>query len=134
MDSNGNIPLGWSPVSFNMDFKNFLLRLESTDSYSFPLRVDPTLPKEHIKEYIDNHHRLLIENTTLEDVMVVAKSINTYGFGIALDANNDITIVYSLGSSGSRPTKNTNYRARLTDYTYTTSKGGNIFFFCNYLI
>jgi len=58
--------------------------------------------------------------------MVVAKSINTYGFGISLDANNDITIVYSLGSSGSRPTKNTNYRARLSDYTYTTSKGGLI--------
>ena len=125
MDSNGNLPLGWNPVTFTMEFKNFLLKIESTDSYSFPLRVDTTLPVAHIKELIDNHYRLLIENTTLEDVMVVAKSINTYGFGISLDANNDITIVYSLGSSGSRPSKNTNYRERLNDYTYTTSKGGN---------
>jgi len=124
MDSNGNLPLGWNPVTFNMDFKNFHLKIESTDSYPFPLRVDPSLPRNHVKELIDNHYRLLIENTTLEDCMVVAKSINTYGFGIALDgATNEITIVYSLGSSGSRPTKNTNYRARLTDYTYTTSKG-----------
>jgi len=124
MDSNGNLPLGWSPVTFTMDFRNFHLKLESTDSYPFPLRVDPSLPQNHIKELIDNHYRLLIENTTLEDVNVVARSINTYGFGIALDANNDVTIVYSLGSSGTRgQAKNTNYKAKLMDYTYTTSKG-----------
>jgi len=124
MGSNGNLQLGWNPVTFNMDFKNFHLKIESTDSYPFPLRVDPILSKTHIKELIDNHYRLLIENTTLEDMNVVARSINTYGFGISLDsATNEITIVYSLGSSSSRSAKNMNYKARLSDYTYTTSKG-----------
>ena len=92
MDSNGNIPLGWIPVQLDMNFEHFDLKIESTDSYPFPLRVDPETPRNEILELIDNHHREIIENTTLEDALQLTKIINTYGFGISLDSNDDITI------------------------------------------
>ncbi len=128
MDSNGNIPIGWFPLTFDMDFENANVHIESTDSLAFPLKVDPNWPRLDILEAIDNHHRVLVENTTLEDVLRLGKNLNTYGFGIALDSNNDISIVYAFGSQGNRGEKKTNYRARLSDYTYVSRNGGNIFF------
>lgn len=132
MDSNGNIPLGWIPVQLDMNFELFDLKIESTDSYPFPLRVDPGTPRNEILELIDNHHREIIENTTLEDALQLTKIINAYGFGISLDSNDDITIVYSFGSQNNPVLRNKNLRARLSDYDYVTSRGSNLkYFFLN---
>jgi hypothetical protein len=132
MDSNGNIPIGWIPLTFDMDFENANIHIGSTDSYAFPLKVDPNWPKLDILEAIDNHHRVLIENTTLEDVLRLGKNLNTYGFGIALDSNNDISVVYAFGSQGNRAEKKTNYRPRLSDYTYVARNGGNLIIFLKF--
>lgn len=125
MDSNGNIPIGWFPFTFDLDFERANIHIESTDSLAFPLKVDPNWPRLDILEAIDNHHRVLIENTTLEDALRLGKNLNTYGFGIALDSNNDITIVYAFGSQGNKGDRKTNYRARLSDYTYVSRSGVN---------
>ena len=124
MDSNGNIPIGWFPQTYDMDFENVNVNIESSDLLAFPLKVDPNWPRLDILEAIDNHHRVLVENTTLEDALRLGKNLNTYGFGINLDANNDITIVYAFGSQGNRGDRKTNYRARLNDYTYVSRNGG----------
>jgi len=113
MDSNGNIPIGWIPLTFDMDFENANIHIGSTDSYAFPLKVDPNWPKLDILEAIDNHHRVLIENTTLEDVLRLGKNLNTYGFGIALDSNNDISIVYAFGSQGNRAEKKNKLQTKI---------------------
>lgn len=125
MDSNGRIPLGWIPLTFKMDFKYFNLKIESTDSYSFPLTVDPNTPRLDLLEEIDNHHLLLIENTTLEEVLQMSRAINTYGFGIHLNENDDtITIVYSFGTQHKKVVKKTNLKAKLSDYEYISADGG----------
>jgi hypothetical protein len=123
MDSNGNIPIGWFPLTYDMDFENVNVHIESTDSLAFPLKVDPNWPRLDILEAIDNHHRVLVENTTVEEALRLGRNLNTYGFGIALNANNDISIVYAFGSQGNRGDRKTNYRARLNDYTYTARNG-----------
>ncbi|MFN9952204.1 MAG: hypothetical protein ACK55I_03825, partial [bacterium] len=86
-------------MTFNMDFKNFNLKIESTDSFSFPLTVDPSLSKQDLLEAIDNHHRVLVENTTLEEALQLTRVINTYGVGVYLNEKDDtVSIVYSFGS------------------------------------
>jgi len=123
-DANGRLPLGWIPLTFNMDFKNFNLRIESTDSYSFPLTVDPAMSRQDLLEAIDNHHRVLVENTTLEEALQLTRVINTYGVGIHLNENDDtISIVYSFGSQHKRVVKKPNLRAKLSDYEYVSASG-----------
>jgi len=123
-DANGRIPLGWIPLTFNMDFKNFNLKIESTDSFSFPLTVDPSLSKQDLLEAIDNHHRVLVENTTLEEALQLTRVINTYGVGVYLNEKDDtVSIVYSFGSQHSRVVKKTNLRAKLSDYEYISANG-----------
>jgi hypothetical protein len=113
-----------------MDFKNFNLRIESTDSYSFPLTVDPAMSRQDLLEAIDNHHRVLVENTTLEEALQLTRVINTYGVGIHLNENDDtISIVYSFGSQHKRVVNKPNLRAKLSDYEYVSASGGK--FFCS---
>lgn len=115
-------------MKFKMDFKNFNLNIESTDSYSVPLTVDPNMPKSDLLELIDNHHRELIENTTLEDALQLSRVINTYGFGIHLNENDDtITVVYSFGSQQKKVVKKKNLKAKLSDYEYISANGGKPF-------
>jgi len=124
MDSNGKLPLGWIPLSLRMNFKYLNLNIESTDSYPFPLTVDPNMARSDLLEAIDNHHRILVENTTLEEALQLSRVINTYGFGINLNENdNTITLVYSFGTQHKKVVSKQNLRAKLSDYEYVSANG-----------
>jgi hypothetical protein len=98
MDAQGNIPLGTKPSVFKIEADNFVLKLSTTKNYITPLKVDPSLNHDDLLEAIDWHFRTLTNDYLAENFEVV-KIIDRYGFGIALDANNDITIVYAFGGN-----------------------------------
>jgi hypothetical protein len=98
MDAQGNIPLGTKPSVFRITADNFDLKLSTTRNYITPLKVDPSMNHDDLLEAIDEHFRQLTNDYLAENFEVV-KIIDRYGFGIAIDANDDITVVYAFGGN-----------------------------------
>lgn len=125
LNQDGTVSLGFQPLTLRMEMKNFKLNLESTSEIPFPFRVDTSLPREELYDLIDHHHRTLIQNISTEQALHLSRRINTMGFGIALDSNGDINIVYALGQQGDYTPRN-RLTDRLNDYVYVTPKGNRI--------
>ena len=98
MDAQGNLPLGTRPSVFKIEADNFSLKLSTTKNYITPLKVDPTMQHDDLLEAMDWHFRTLTNDYLAENFELV-KIVDRYGFGIALDANNDITVVYTFGGN-----------------------------------
>jgi len=98
MDAQGNIPLGTKPSLFKIEADDFVLKLSTTKNYITPLKVDPTMQHDDLLEAVDWHFRTLT-NEYLSENFELVNIVDKYGFGLALDSNGDITIVYSFGGN-----------------------------------
>lgn len=123
MDSNGNIPLGFKPATLKMDFKNFVLNVETHKTHIVPLKVDAQTSKDDLLEEIDFHFRKLVDDSVVE-VLEIPKAMDKYGFGISIDSNDDITIVYAFGGKN-RPGKSTKKVQDFYSWQYVTPSGSN---------
>lgn len=128
MDKDGNMQLGFAPLNLRIEMKNFKLNLESTNSSLFPFKADKNMPRDELYATIDEFYRGLVQNAPLEEALQLSKRINTYGFGIALDANKDINVVYSFGQQGDYQPR-ARLADRLSNYEYVTPKGSKLLFF-----
>ena len=125
IDSNGNIPISLSPFTFDIDNDYLTAHLASTLSQDYPIRVDPSLPRQDIIDAVVRQHGSLFFNESIEDVFSLARrNLKTYGFGISLNsASGDITLVYAFGSNGQPSEVETNYRESFTRYSYVSRDG-----------
>jgi len=73
MASDGNIPFRLSPFTYDIDFESLNAQVESTTSKEYPLKVNPSWPKFDILESIVNHHRSLIANVSLDDLLGIGR-------------------------------------------------------------
>ena len=121
MDAQGNIPLGTKPSVFRITADNFDLKLSTTKNYITPLKVNPSMNHDDLLEAIDWHFRTLTNDYLAENFEVV-NIIDRYGFGIAIDANDDITVVYAFGGNkkASTPKKLLDY---YQDVAYVSQSG-----------
>lgn len=137
MDSNGNIPLGFKPATLKMDFKNFVLNVETRKTHIVPLKVDAQTSKDDLLEEIDFHFRKLVDDSIVE-ALEIPKAMDKYGFGISIDSNDDITIVYTFGGKN-RPGKSTKKVQDFFSWQFVTPSGSiNLmfifYFFLKFLI
>lgn len=131
MDKDGNMQLGFAPLNLRIEMKNFKLNLESTNTSLFPFKADQNMPRDELYATVDQFYRGLVQNLPLEESLQLSKIINTYGFGIALDANKDINVVYSFGQQGDYQPRS-RLTDRLSNYEYVTPKGSKLLFlFCS---
>lgn len=121
MDKNGYIPIGFKPARLRMDFKNFNLNLETFKSHVIPLKADPNMDREDLFHLINHHFKQFVDDSIVE-AFQLPQVIDKYGFGISIDSNDVITIVYSFGGKN-RPGKS---EKKLEDYyklSYVTPNG-----------
>ena len=126
MDYKGNVELKIRPTKFNIIFENFSFNLETLQSFTYKLKVNPILSKDKLLEIIDNQIGILIQNSTFNDYFNIIRSLNTYGFGIHINEKGEINIVYSIGLKGKIRNKNLNYEQTFKDYEYISVRGGLI--------
>ncbi len=126
MDYKGNIELKIRPTKFNIIFENFSFNLETLQSFTYKLKVNPILSKDKLLEIIDNQIGILIQNSTFDDYFNIIRSLNTYGFGININEKSEINIVYSIGLKGKIRNRNINYKQIFKDYEYISVRGGLI--------
>jgi len=129
MDKEGQIPLGYKPFKLRLDSKNLVLTVESNRNEPRPLKVNPTIDHDELVEMIDYHHRLLVDDSILE-AFELPRRMDRYGFGVAVDSNGDLNVVYVFGGkvkTQEQPKKT------LDDYynmmnLYVTPKGNRLNF------
>jgi hypothetical protein len=122
MDANGNIPLGNKPATFKIQAKGFDLTLQTTKNQLVPLKVDPKMDHNDLLELIDVHFQRMTDEYIIEAILL-PQAMDRYGFGISVDSNNMITVVYAFGGQ-KRPERDQS--KTLMDYysqVYVTPKG-----------
>lgn len=130
MDANGNIPLGNKPSTFKIQAKGFDLTLQVTRNQAFPLKVDPKIDHNELLELIDVHFQRMTDEYIIEAILL-PQAMDRYGFGISVDSNNVVTVVYAFGGQ-KRPERDQS--KSLMDYyshVYVSPKGSKCIFFIN---
>lgn len=127
MDKNGQIALGYKPFKLRLDSKNLVLTVESNRNEPRPLTVNPNMDHDDLVEKVDFHHRLLVDDSILE-AFELPRRMDRYGFGVAVDSNGDLNVVYVFGGKVKAPEQP---RKSLDDYynmmnLYVTPKGSKL--------
>jgi len=126
MDKDGNIPIGFKPATLKMDFKNFNLHLETLKNHVIPLKVNPNADHEDIFYMINHHFKQFVDYAILE-AFQLPEVIDKYGFGISIDSNDVITVVYTFGGKN-RPAKPVKSLEEYHKWSYVTPKGNTVNF------
>jgi len=126
MDKDGNIPIGFKPATLKMDFTNFNLHLETLKNHVIPLRVNPNADREDLFYAITHHFKQFVDNAILE-AFQLPEVIDKYGFGISVDSNDVITVVYTFGGKN-RPTSSQKSLEDYHKWSYVTPKGNTVNF------
>jgi hypothetical protein len=121
MDKDGNIPIGFKPATLKMNFKNFVLTLKTFKSHVIPLKVNPNIDREDLFHLVNHHFKQFIDDSIVE-AFQLPQVIDKYGFGISIDSNDVITIVYSFGGKN-RPGKSEKPLDDYYKWSYVSPKG-----------
>lgn len=126
MDKSGNITQVFSPLIVRMELPNFKLKLTTTAHYALKIDLND-LNKEEIIHEIKNEYRLLV-GTLFQEGFGVLNSISHHGFGVSMNSNDEITVVYVLGAQQSllKSTQSRNLNDKFTGYSFQTESGEQI--------
>lgn len=124
MDKDGNIPIGFKPATLKLDSKHFNLHLETLKNHVIPLKVNPNADREDIFHLINHHFKQFVDYAILE-AFQLPEVIDKYGFGISIDSNDVITVVYTFGGKN-RPAKPQKSLEDYHKWSYVTPRGSKI--------